>query len=210
MAGLAASRDYVETYLAEDAPLVAARARAAELGCSPIGTGGGAALRLLAAALDARAVVEIGTGTGVSGLWLLRGMRPDGVLTTVDIEPEHQRAARQTFAEAGVSGSRTRLINGAALDVLPRLTDRGYDLVFCDAVKSEYGDYLTEALRLLRAGGVVAFDNALWHDRVADPSARDPDTVAIRELGRTVRDDDRLVPALLPVGDGLLAAVYHP
>jgi predicted O-methyltransferase YrrM len=210
MAGLAASRDYVETYLAEDAPLVAARARAAELGCSPIGTGGGAALRFLAAVLDARAVVEIGTGTGVSGLWLLRGMRPHGVLTTVDIEPEHQRAARQTFAEAGVPGSRTRLINGAALDVLPRLTDGGYDLVFCDAVKSEYGDYLTEALRLLRSGGVVAFDNALWHDRVADPSARDPDTVAIRELGRTIRDDDRLVPALLPVGDGLLAAVYQP
>ena len=210
MAGLAASRDYAETYLAEDAPLAAARARAAELGCSPIGTGGGAALQFLAAVLDARAVVEIGTGTGVSGLWLLRGMRPDGVLTTVDIEPEHQRAARQTFAEAGIPGSRTRLINGAALDVLPRLTDGGYDLVFCDAVKTEYGDYLAEALRLLRAGGVVAFDNMLWHDRVADPSARDPDTVAIREVGRTVRDDDRLVPVLLPVGDGLLAAVYRP
>jgi predicted O-methyltransferase YrrM len=209
-AGLAASRDYAEAFPAEDAPLAAARARAAELGCTPIGPGGGAALRLLTAVLDARAVVEIGTGTGVSGLWLLRGMRPDGVLTTVDIEPEHQRAARQTFAEAGVPGSRARLINGAALEVLPRLTDGGYDLVFCDAVKTEYGDYLGEALRLLRPGGVVAFDNVLWHDRVADPSARDPDTVAIRDLNRAVRDDERLIPALLPVGDGLLAAVYRP
>jgi predicted O-methyltransferase YrrM len=209
-AGPAASRDYVEAFLAEDTPLAAARARAAELGCVPIGSGGGAALRFLAAVLDARAVVEIGTGTGVSGLWLLRGMRPDGVLTTVDIEPEHQRAARQTFTEAGVSSSRARLINGPALEVLPRLTDGGYDLVFCDAVKTEYGDYLAESLRLLRAGGVVAFDNALWHDRVADPSARDLDTVAIRDLNRTVRDDDRLVPMLLPVGDGLLAAVYNP
>jgi predicted O-methyltransferase YrrM len=210
MAGPAASREYAETFLAEDAPLVAARARAAELGCVPIGAAGGAALRLLATSVEARAVVEIGTGTGVSGLWLLRGMRPDGVLTTVDIEPEHQRAARQTFAEAGIPGSRARLINGAALEVLPRLTDRGYDLVFCDAAKSEYGDYLAEALRLLRPGGIVAFDNALWHDRVADPSARDPDTVAVRDLGRTVRDDDRLISALLPVGDGLLAAVYRP
>jgi predicted O-methyltransferase YrrM len=208
--GPAASRDYVETFLAEDGPLTAARARAAEFGCAPIGPGGGAALRFLAAVLDARAVVEIGTGVGVSGLWLLRGMRPDGVLTTVDIEPEHQRAARQTFAEAGVPGSRTRLINGAALEVLPRLTDGGYDLVFCDAVKTEYGDYLVEALRLLRPGGVVAFDGTLWHDRVADPSARDPDTVAVRDLNRAVRDDDRLVPVLLPVGDGLLAAVYRP
>ena len=94
--------------------------------------------------------------------------------------------------------------------MLPRLTDGGYDLVFCDAAKNEYADYLAEALRLLRPGGVVAFDNALWHDRVADPSARDPDTVAIRDVGRVVRDDERLVPVLLPVGDGLLAAVYRP
>ena len=208
--GLAASREYAESFLAEDPPLVAARARAAELGCVPVGPGAGAALRFLASVLDARAVVEIGTGTGVSGLWLLRGMRRDGVLTTVDVEPEHQRAARQTFADAGVPGSRARLINGAALEVLPRLTDGGYDLVFCDAAKGEYGDYLTEALRLLRPGGVVAFDNMLWHDRVADPSARDPDTVAIRDVGRAVRDDERLVPVLLPVGDGLLAATYRP
>jgi predicted O-methyltransferase YrrM len=208
--GLAASREYAESFLAEDPPLVAARARAAEFGCVPVGPGAGAALRFLASVLDARAVVEIGTGTGVSGLWLLRGMRRDGVLTTVDVEPEHQRAARQTFADAGVPGSRARLINGAALEVLPRLTDGGYDLVFCDAAKGEYGDYLTEALRLLRPGGVVAFDNMLWHDRVADPSARDPDTVAIRDVGRAVRDDERLVPVLLPVGDGLLAATYRP
>ncbi len=173
----------------------------------PIMPGAGAALRFLAAVLAARAVVEIGTGTGVSGLWLLSGMRPDGVLTSVDIESEHQRAARVAFTEAGLPASRTRLINGPALDVLPRLSDGGYDLVFCDAAKAEYADYLVEALRLLRPGGVVAFDNMLWHDRVADPSARDPDTVAIRELGRSIRDDDRLVPVLLHAGDGVLAAV---
>ena len=97
-----ASRDYAESYLAEDAVLQAARHRGAELGCVPIGPGGGAALRFLAAATNARAVVEVGTGAGVSGLWLLRGMRPDGVLTTVDKDPEHQRAAKQAFAEAGI------------------------------------------------------------------------------------------------------------
>jgi predicted O-methyltransferase YrrM len=162
--------------------------------------------------LDARAVVEIGTGTGVSGLWLMRGMRPDGVLTTVDIEAEHQRLARESFTEAGIASQRVRTISGAALEVLPRLTDGHYDLVFCDGDKAEYGAYLTEALRLLRPGGVVAFDNALWHDRVADPSQRDEDTVSIRELGRTVAERDDLVPVLLPVGDGLLAArkVWSP
>jgi len=79
--------------------------------------------------------------------------------------------------------------------------------VFCDGDKAEYLDYLQQAVRLLRPGGAVAFDNALWHDRVADPAQRDPDTVAIRELGRVVRDDDQLIAALLPVGDGLLVAI---
>ncbi|MGH3377354.1 MAG: O-methyltransferase [Actinoallomurus sp.] len=198
---------YVEQYLPEDEPLRNARQRGEEVGATPIGPGGGAALRFLATAISARTVVEVGSGCGVSGIWLLRGMRANGVLTSVDVEPENQRLAREAYAEAGFPTSRARLITGRALDVLPRLTDGAYDLVFCDALKQEYPDYLPEALRLLRPGGVVAFDNALWSDRVADPTNRTPDTVAIRELGRLVREDDRLTPMLLPVGDGLLAAV---
>src|SRR6202042_660231 len=140
-------------------------------------------------------------------IWLLRGMRSDAVLTSVDVEPEHQRLARKAFTEAGFPSNRYRLISGKALDVLPRLTDGAYDLVFCDADKQEYADYLVESLRLLRPGGVVAFDNALAGGRVADPSRDDPRTIAIRDLAEQVRQDDRLVPVLLPVGDGLLAAV---
>jgi predicted O-methyltransferase YrrM len=201
-----ASWSYAEAFVAEDEVLAAARARAEEVGVVPIGSGGGAALRFLASVLDARAVVEIGTGTGVSGLWLLRGMRSDGVLTTVDIEAEHQRLAKQSFTEAGIPAQRARTISGAALEVLPRLTDGHYDLVFCDGDKAEYAAYLKEAMRLLRPGGVVVFDNALWHDRVADPAQRDEETVSIRDLGRTIADHDGLVSVLLPVGDGLLAA----
>jgi len=201
------TQSYAESYLSEDDVLVAARQRAAEVGIAPIGVGGGAALRLLTAAIGAHTVVEIGTGTGVSGVWLLRGMQADGVLTTIDTEAEHQRLAREAFTEAGFATARARTINGTALDVLPRLADASYDMVFCDAIKSEYPGYLTEALRLLRPGGVVAFDNALWGGKVADPSVRDADTVALREVGRLVRDNDRLTTALLPVGDGLLVAV---
>lgn len=201
-----ASWTYAEEFVAEDEVLAGARARSEEVGVIPIGSGGGAALRFLASILEARAVVEIGTGTGVSGLWLLRGMRPDGVLTTVDTQAEHQRLAKQGFLEDGIASQRFRLIPGAALEVIPRLTDGHYDLVFCDGDKREYSDYLTEAMRLLRPGGVVAFDNALWHDRVADPAQRDAETVAIRELCNTVREHESLLPVLLPVGDGLLVA----
>jgi predicted O-methyltransferase YrrM len=202
----AASWSYADAYVAEDDVLRHARERATEVGVTPIGPGGGAALRFLAAVLDARAVVEVGTGTGVSGLWLLRGMRADGVLTTVDIETEHQRLARETFTEAGVPNQRARTIAGAALDVLPRLTDGHYDVVFLDGEKTEYSAYLREAVRLLRPGGVVAIDNVLWHDRVADASVRDEETLAIRELLREVEEHEGLVPLLLPVGDGLLMA----
>ena len=202
----AASWSYAEGFVEEDDVLAAARARAEEVGAVAIGSGGGAALRFLASVIEARAVVEVGTGAGVSGLWLLRGMRSDGVLTTIDIEAEHQRLARETFNDAGITQHRARTIAGAALEVLPRLTDGHYDLVFCDGDKAEYAAYLKEALRLLRPGGIVAFDNALWHDRVADPGQRDHDTTVLRDLGRAVRDDTRLVSALLPVGDGLLVA----
>ena len=186
--------------------LTAARARAEEVGVTPIGSGGGGVLRFLTSITEARAVVEIGTGTGVSGVWMLRGMRPDGILTTVDTEAEHQRLAKQAFTEAGIPSQRVRLIPGPALDVLPRLTDGHYDMVFADGDKREYDEYLSEALRLLKPGGIVAFDNALWHDRVADPAQRDAETVSIRELGKKMLEHDSLLPVLLPVGDGLLIA----
>lgn len=202
-----ASISYAEHYLAEDEPLQAARSRAADVDAVPIGPGGGAMLRFLAALLAARSVVEFGTGCGVSGIWLLRGMTPDGILTSIDAQADHQRLARLAFTEAGLAPARFRLIAGKALDVAPRLTDAGYDLVFCDAEKSEYPDYLTQAVRLLRPGGVVAFDNALWHDRVADASARDPDTLAVRAVAQSMLEHPALVPAMLPCGDGLLIAV---
>lgn len=205
--GSSAVRDYVEGYLSEDEVLLAARERGNQLGCVPIGTSGGAALRFLARALSARAVVEVGTGAGTSGLWLLRGMAADGVLTSIDVEPEHQRAARQAFTEAGFPAARYRLIMGQALDVLPRLTDGGYDLVFVDAAKPEYPRYLEAGKMLLRPGGVIAFDNVLWSGRVADPAQRDPSTAALREVATMVRDDSTLIPMLLPVGDGLLVAL---
>ncbi len=202
---------YVDGFAGEDEFLRTARRSAAEVGgAAPVGPVTGAALRFVASAIGARSVVEIGTGCGASGLWLLRGMRPGAVLTSVDVEPEHQRLARAVFVEAGFPAGRYRLISGRALEVLPRLADNTYDLVFCDADPLEYPDYLVEALRLLRPGGVVTFDDVLSRDRVADPACHDPDAVTLRELCEQVKVDERLVPLLLPAGDGLLAAVKRP
>jgi predicted O-methyltransferase YrrM len=199
-------RDHSEEYLAEDEVLLAARDAANQLAILPIGPGAGSGLRFLAATISARAVVEIGTGAGVSGLWLLRGMNPDGVLTSIDLDPEVQRVARRAFTAAGHGPSRLRLINGLGLEVLPRLTDGGYDLVFVDCEPADHARYLEEAVRLLRAGGIVVLSQALVAG--APPAEGDgPAPVMLREAARQVRSDDRLVPVLLPLGNGLLAAV---
>lgn len=208
--GLEVFSQFTDGYLVEDDVLVAARARGRDLGCPPIGGATGAALRFLTTALRARAVVEVGTGAGVSGLCLLSGMAPDGVLTSIDIEPEYQRAARRAFGEAGVPASRFRLIMGQALEVLPRLTDGGYDLIFFDAARAEYPHCHEQGVRLLRPGGVIAFDRVFGGGRVTDPARRDQEMNALRELANAVRADERLVPVLLPLGDGLLVAAKRP
>ncbi|MCF7551138.1 O-methyltransferase [Pseudonocardia sp. WMMC193] len=139
-------------------------------------------LRFLAATTCARAVVEIGTGSGATGLALLSGMAADGTLTTIDVDPEVQRAARRVFLDAGHAPGRFRLINGLASEVLPRLTDGGYDLVVAHAAEV---DHLAEAARLLRPGGMVALAG-----------------------GTVEEDDERWVATVLP--DGMLLATRTP
>ena len=198
--------DLVDSYVAEDDVMADARSAANVLGCVPISAGVGSALRFLASAIAARAVVEVGTGTGLSGLWLLRGMRPDGVLTSIDVDPEHQRIARAAFVASGYGASRLRLINGMGLEVLPRLTDGGYDLVLVDTSPADHPRYLDEALRLLRPGGVLALHGVLGAG-VLDQDAADASTSGLREVTRLVREDERLAPTLLPLGEGLLTAL---
>lgn len=202
-----ASWAYAEDFVAESDVVESARRRGEELGAVPVGNGAGVLLRLLAATAGARSVIEIGTGAGASGLWLLEGMPEDGILTTIDVEAEHQGVARRAYAEAGIAHQRTRVITGRALDVLPRMTDGAYDMVVIDGDKVEYPDYVEHGIRLLRSGGLLVLDNMLWHDKVADPAARDEKTTVLRDLGKRLRDDDQLIAALLPVGDGVLAAV---
>ncbi|CAB4905252.1 unannotated protein [freshwater metagenome] len=134
-------------------------------------------------------------------------MSADGVLTSIDNEAEIQRLARETLTSLGFDHIRARLITGRALDVLPRLTEGAYDLVFIDGDRTEYPAALTLAKRLLRAGGLVAFDNMLTDGSVADPASRNSESVALRDVTHALRDDDHWVPALLTVGAGLLVGI---
>lgn len=204
-----ASAEYADGWVPENPARATARRRAHEIACPVVTPGAGAVLRVLARALDARAVVEVGTGAGVSMLWLLEGMHPDGVITSVDFEAEHQVIAREAAVAEDVNPNRYRLINGRIDEVLERLTEGGYDIALVSSKVTDIDKHLTAARNLLRPGGLLIIDQALWQDRVADPSQRDADTVAMREAHQRVQDTDGLTGALLPVGGGLLVAVTH-
>lgn len=204
----AASWTWTESWVEESPAVSDARTRAAELGVGAVSPGTGALLAVLAASLPGRAVVDVGTGAGVAALRMLEAMPEGGVLTSIDTEAEHQGAARSALAAAGIRGNRARIIHGDAADVLPRLADGGYDMVHVDVDDPRVsGTVLSEAVRLLRPGGMLVVSDALAKDRVPDPAQRDQRTTASRELLRSVREDERLLEAVLPVGDGVLLAV---
>ncbi|MDQ4503351.1 O-methyltransferase [Sinomonas sp. ASV322] len=197
---------YAEGLAVEDTVVARARERSLELGVSPVPPGVGAVLTILAASSKANAVVEVGTGAGVSGVCLLRGLRAGATFTTIDTDVEHLKAARQAFTEAGIPASRVRTIPGRAGAVLPRLNDAAYDLVFIDADKAGTPSYADEGVRLLRPGGLLVINDALDRDRVANPAHRGPAAVALRALHRRLLEDERLDAALLPTGEGLFLA----
>jgi predicted O-methyltransferase YrrM len=198
---------YADRFATESPEMTAARNRAFHLpGSPPVEPAVGAMMAVLAAGVGARSVVSIGSGGGLAGLWLLRGMRPDGVLTALDGDPEQLRAARKAFADAGIASSRARLIFGTPGEVLPRLSPGAYDMVVCAGPPREYSEHLAQLLGLVRIGGTLICHGLLQDGRVADRTARDPQTVAWREVARSIREDETLLSAVLPIGAGLLVA----
>jgi predicted O-methyltransferase YrrM len=203
MAEIAVGSAFADAFVPEDETIEAAREAAHEHGIEPVSPAVGAALALAAAARPAATIVEIGTGTGVSGLWLLKGA-PEAQLTTIDQDLDHHKAARALFTAAGHPARRLRLITGRAAEVLPRMNDSAYDLVFVDADRESAQEYLEAGLRMVRPGGSVLVAHVLQQGKVPNPAKRDRATVAYRELLKSVRERESVLAGLSLVGDGLL------
>ena len=197
------SGKFAEEFIVERPDIALMRQHSVEVGIEPITPAMGAQLAVLAAATNPANIIEVGTGLGVSGLWLLSGV-PEAVLTTIDKEIDFQTVARKAFTDAGVAANRIRLIGGRAEDVLPRMNEASYDLVFIDADPGNVIEYVEHGLRLARRGGTVVVAHALWRGRVADPAVRDDTVAGFRMLLREIASSDAVLTALSPVGDGLL------
>jgi predicted O-methyltransferase YrrM len=194
---------YAEDFVVESEAIATARAHSLEHGVEPISPSQGAQLAVLAAATNAKAIIEIGTGYGVSGLWMFAGA-PEATLTSIDIELENQQSAKVAFASIGIPAKRVRLIAGRALEVLPRMNESSYDLVLVDADQGLIIEYVEHALRLVRVGGTVVVPHALWRGRVADPAQRDDTVVDFRTLLDEIARSAAVLSALSLAGDGLL------
>jgi len=169
----------------------------------------GQLMALLVELIGATKLIEVGTFTGYSALCMAQAMEPGGKLICCDISEEWTTIGRPFWERAGVS-DRIELRLGPALETLDdliRSDDRGgFDIAFIDADKTNSAKYYEQCLELLRPGGLLMFDNTLWDGSVADPAKQDPDTVALRELNDTLRDDSRVSISLVPIGDGLTLA----
>jgi predicted O-methyltransferase YrrM len=151
-------------------------------------------------------IIEVGTGSGVSGLWMLQGA-PSATLTSIDNEPDHHLAARAAFVDAGYTAGRVRLISGRALDVLPRMNEESYDVVLLDADPENAIEYVEHGLRLVRRGGLVLVAGALAGGDVANPAKRNAVATGLRTLLAEVADSPAVYSALSPAGGGLLQLV---
>ena len=203
---------YIQSTTIRDDPVLAdlrkETARMEEAGMQ-ISAHQGQFMGLLVRLMRATRALEVGVFTGYSSLCVARALPDDGRLVACDISPEYTEIARRYWERAGVA-AKIDLRIGPAIETLDGMIDRGeagtFDFAFIDADKGNYPGYYDRCLQLLRSGGLVLVDNALWGGSVADPSNTDAITSTVRELNARVGRDVRVDVSLLPIGDGVLLA----
>lgn len=169
----------------------------------------GQLMGLLTRLVGATRAIEVGVFTGYSSLCVARALPDDGILVACDVSIEYTGVARRFWERAGVAG-KIDLRLGPAVETLDAMVGQGesdtYDLAFIDADKGNYPRYYERCLRLLKRGGLMLVDNALWGGQVADPAHTDEITSTLRGLNELAGRDSRVEVSLLPIGDGLLLA----
>ncbi len=196
---------FAESHPHEDFYMQQARKNGIEIGALDPTPGTGGLIGLMATLTQAKAIVEVGTGSGVSGLWAFYGSTTESNLTSIDSERENSGLAKKIFDEAGISSARYRLITGNILEVVGKLADQNYDFMI---VRSPIDilDVVQESFRLLKDGGVLLIDNALDGGKVADPTQRDFETISRRDAVKAIKEDPRWISSILPLGGGVLIA----
>lgn len=169
----------------------------------------GQLMGILVRLIGARRAIEVGVFTGYSALCVAQALPDDGRLIACEINDQHVELARRFWEEGGVL-HKIDLRVAPALQTLDQLLADGeageFDFGFIDADKENYPAYYERLLQLVRSGGLILIDNALWGGRVMDSSLVDSDTTAIRSLNNQLHGDERVDISLLPIGDGLMMA----
>lgn len=196
---------FSESFAHEDYFMQQARANGEEIGAPDPSPGVGNFLKFTVQLSKAKSVVEIGTGSGVGGLWLLSGMPADGVLTTIDSEREHSKIARNIFEEADIPSTNYRIITGKLIEVIGKLADSSYELIIIRPALDLF-DMIQESYRLLKPNGLLVLDQALSGGKVTDPTQRDPESIARRDGIKVIKEDERWAASVLPIGAGVLVA----
>ena len=196
---------FAEGYAHEDYFMQLARKNGVEVGAIDPSPAVGNFLKFATQLTGAKSVVEIGTNSGVSGLWVLQGLPNDGVLTTIDAEREHSKIARTVFEEADIPSTKYRIITGNLIDVVGKLADNSYELIITrDAM--DLFEIVQESFRLLKSGGLLIIDQALSNGKVADSTQRDPESIARRDAIKVIKEDARWSSSVIPIGAGILVA----
>ncbi|MEY8018517.1 O-methyltransferase [Mycobacterium servetii] len=191
--------EFLDAAMVGDDPALAAALEASNAaGLPPIAVSAqqGKFLSLLAGAVRARRILEIGTLGGFSAIWLARGAGPQGRVVTLEYEPRHAEVARANLQRAGVA-DRVEVLVGAALDTLPTLTGDPFDLVFIDADKENNVAYLEWAVKLARPGSVVLLDNVIREGKILDPHCADAAARATRQALQLMGEHPRLDTAVI-------------
>jgi predicted O-methyltransferase YrrM len=196
---------FAEGFANEDYFMQLARKNGVEVGAVDPTPAVGNFLKFATQLTGAKSVVEIGTSSGVSGLWVLQGLSDDGVLTTIDVEREHSKIARTVFEEADIPSTKYRIITGNLIDVVGKLADNSYELIITrDAL--DLFEIVQESFRLLKSGGLLIIDQALSNGKVADSTQRDPESIARRDAIKVIKEDARWSSSVVPIGAGILVA----